>query len=134
MRLVIVFLTLLTGLAFGQEPVCNGDVTVVRVSTTKPGGTMKNFLAAIDAQKNWYRANGVKENEIFAARIISGSRSAGDLKISETEVMSYHVRPPSMNRIPNRGDDAWKAFVKLFQENSEIKSEHMTCTPKQGSR
>ena len=113
--------------AFAQMPACDGDIAMVRLSAIKPGGTMQNFLAAVAAQKAWYRANGVKDNEIFAARIVVPS----SFEMSDTEVFSYHLRPPSNDRIPNRGDAAWKAFVKLFQDNSEIKNQYMTCMPKE---
>ena len=95
-------------------------------SKAKAGGTIKNFVAAVDAQRAWYRANGVTDNQLFVARVIP----RGETDYSETDVLSYHVNPPSPDRIPNRGDAAWKAFVKLFQDNSELKNEYMTCMPK----
>ena len=126
MKLLIAVMTMMATSAFAQTAACDGNITMVRVSAIKAGGTMKNFVAAVDAQRAWYRANGVTDNQLFVARVIP----RGETDYSETDVLSYHVNPPSPDRIPNRGDAAWKAFVKLFQDNSEIKSEFMTCMPK----
>lgn len=127
MRLILGLMILLATSALGQMPACDGDIALVRVSAIKAGGTMQNFLAAIAAQKAWYRANGVTDNQLYAARIVL--RETGEF--SEKEALSYHVKPPAIDRIPNRGDAAWKAFVKLFQENSEVKAEYTTCVPKE---
>ena len=131
MRILFLMMAMAASVGFAQMPACDGDIAMVRISTIKPGGTMQNFLAAIETQKAWYRANGVQDNQLFVARLLVGNRGSRDMKYSETEAISYHVRPPSMDRIPNRGDAGWKAFVKLFQDNSEIKNEYMACMPKQ---
>ena len=52
------------------------------------------------------------------------------MKYSDTDVLSYHIRPPAPETVKNRGDAAWKAYVKLYTDTSEIKSEYMTCMPK----
>ena len=110
-------------------PACNGDITLVRVSHIKPGGSVEKFMAAAAAHQAWYRANGITDNEIVTARVLVRDPATGGVNYSETEVLSYHVRPPQ-ERLPNRGDAAWKAYVKQYQDTSEIKSEYMTCMPK----
>jgi hypothetical protein len=110
-------------------PVCNGDITVVRVSHIKPGGSIEKFLAAAAAHQAWYRANGITDNEIVTARVLVRDPATGAVSYSDTEVLSYHIRLPQQ-RLPNRGDAAWNAYVKQYQETSEIKSEYMTCMPK----
>ena len=117
------------GPAFSQA--CNGDPTVVRVSTIKPG-KLDTFLAAVAAHKAWYRANGVTDNDFVTARILERDEAEKTWKESDKEVMTFHIRPPSTSRTPNRGDAAWKAYVQQYRESSEIKSEYMTCMPKHG--
>ena len=135
MRSALVFTAFLalqaTSLAQTQspEPVCNGDITVVRVSHIKPGGSIEKFLAAAAAHQAWYRANGIKDNEIVTARVLVRDPATGAVSYSDTEVLSYHFRLPQQ-RLPNRGDTAWNAYVKQYQDTSEIKSEYMTCMPK----
>src|SRR5690349_9997591 len=97
-------------------PPCDGDVVLVRVSQIKPGGTMQKFMAALAAHKAWYRANGVTDNQLIAARVIVRD-DKGAMKYSDTEIVSYHINPPGPSRTPNRGDAAWDAYVKLYQDN-----------------
>ena len=74
MKLMIAAMTLIATSAFAQTPACDGNITMVRVSAIKAGGTMKNFVAAVDAQRAWYRANGVTDNQLFVARVIPVAR------------------------------------------------------------
>lgn len=111
--------------------VCSGDPAVVRVSTIKPGA-MPAFLAAVAAHKAWYRANGVGDNDIFTAPVLVRDEATKRWKVSDTEVMSFHVRPPAAGRTPSRGDAAWNAYLKQYRDSSQIKSEYMVCMPKHG--
>ena len=126
--------TLLTCVGFAQTsmPACEGDLTIVRVSRIKPGGSLDGFLKAAEAHRAWYRANKITTNEIVTARVIDIDRTAGTSKFSETEVLQFHIRPPQ--RPPNAEDAAWKAYVKQYQDNSEIVSEYVTCMPKHGTK
>lgn len=114
--------------AFSQTP-CDGTPTVIRVSTIKPGA-MQTFMAAVAAHKAWYRTNGVNDNDIYTTPVLLRDAANGGWKASETEVISFHVRPPSRERTPKRGDAAWNAYVKQYRDSSEIKNEYMTCLPK----
>jgi hypothetical protein len=51
-------------------PACFGDMTTIRLSQIKPGGTLQGFLKAVEAHKAWYRANGITDNDIVAARVL----------------------------------------------------------------
>jgi hypothetical protein len=126
------FVVLYTASSFAQNgmPACDGDFAVVRVSQISAGGTVAGFMDAVKDHLAWYRANGIQDNIIVASRIVLMDKDKGPSKYSETEVMTYHIRPPAEDRIPKRGDDAWKAYVKKYRDNSEIKSEYVTCMPK----
>ena len=109
-------------------PKCDGDLTIVRVSRIKPGGSLEGYLKAAAAHLAWYRANKITTNEIVTARVIETDKTTGASKYSETEILQYHVRPPQ--RPANAGDEAWQAYVKQYQDNSEIVGEYVTCMPK----
>jgi hypothetical protein len=111
-------------------PACDGDIAVVRVSQIKPGGSMQGFMAAVAAHKAWYRTHGFTDNEIVASRVIVADPMTGALKYSDKEVLTYHLRPPGLGDPPGRGDAAWNAYVKLYQQNSDMKSEYVTCMPR----
>jgi hypothetical protein len=125
-------LTLLASASFAQQPAipaCDGDLTIVRVSQIKPGGTVQGLLAAAAAHQKWYRDHGVMDNEIVVSRIIVRDSAARALKYSDTEVLTYHIRPPGPGRV-KAPDASWNAFVRQYRENSDIKAEYFTCVPK----
>lgn len=91
---------------------------------------MAGFLAASAAHRAWYRSHGINDNDIVVARIIVRDEKTGERKYSETDAISYHIRPPSKDRVKGEGDEAWNAYVKQYRENSEIKNQYNTCMPK----
>jgi hypothetical protein len=117
--------------AFGQggAPKCDGDYAIVRVSTIKPGA-MEGFLAAVSAHKAWYRSHGFSDNIIVASRVISINEKTHAMAYSDTEVITYHVRPPGGAQTQPKKDAAWDAYVKQYRDTSDIKSEYLSCMPK----
>lgn len=121
-----------SGFAQTAMPECAGDLTIVRVSHIKPGGSIDGFMKASAAHIAWYRANKITTNQIVTARVIETDRAAGTAKYSDTVVLQYHINPPQ--RPANADDAAWKAYVKQYQDNSEIVNEYVTCMPKHGAQ
>jgi hypothetical protein len=112
-------------------PACFGDVATVRVSQIKPGGTIQGFQKAVAAHLAWYRANGIKDNDIVAARVfVRDEKTGAPIRYSDTEMLSLHFRPPDAERTPNKNDPAWQAFVKQYRDNSDLKVEYLACIPK----
>ncbi|RXH57428.1 hypothetical protein [Granulicella sibirica] len=105
---------------------CDGTPAAVRVSEIKPG-MMADFLKAVDAHRAWYRAHGFTANQIYASRVYDQGPNA---PFSETEVLTFHVNPPTASR-PVEQDDAYKAFVKMYRDTSSLKNEYRICMPKQ---
>jgi hypothetical protein len=128
MRLALL-LTLASQAIFAQTPACDGNIVIVRLSEIKPGH-MSDFTAATAAHKAWYRNNGIKDNEIINSRVIVRDQASGAQSYSDSQILSYHINPPSNSKIPNRGDAAWNAYVKQYRDSSEIKNEYVTCMPK----
>src|SRR5581483_9287506 len=114
--------------AQNKPPACDGDITVVRVSTIRPG-QLEGFMSAVAAHKAWYRSHGYKDNVIVASRIINRDEKTGAMKYSDAEVLTYHVRPPGGPAEPKH-DAAWDAYVKQYRETSDIKNQYITCMPK----
>jgi hypothetical protein len=114
-----------------SPPSCFGDIATVRVSQIKPGGSVQGFMKAVEAHKAWYRANGVSDNDIVAARVLVRDEKTGQpVRYSDTDVMSFHLRPPAPSRTPNKNDAAWQAFLKLYRDNSDLKTEYWACIPR----
>ncbi|HVW73383.1 MAG TPA: hypothetical protein VHC39_07070 [Rhizomicrobium sp.] len=106
----------------------NGQVAIVRVSTLKAGGTRAGFDKAVQDQIAWYRGHGITTNKIVTADVIDFAGGAPAL--SAKEVMSIHYDPPSASGAQPAPDDAYKAFVKEFRDNSDIATERTVCLPK----
>lgn len=111
-------------------PACDGSIVVVRLSDVKPG-SMDKFQAAVAAHQAWYRNNGISTNRIFMSRIIVRNPDTKQFAYSDTQVITYHINPPSSTSIP-RGDAAWNAYVQMYRDSSDLKSEYVTCMPKGG--
>jgi len=126
---IVLLLALAAQAVFGQQPACDGNVVIVRVSEIRPGA-MDGFMAAVAAHKAWYRANGIKDNEIVVSRVMVREPHAEGYTYSDKDVLTYHINPPGPARTPNRNDAAWKAYVKQYRDTSDLKSEYMTCMPK----
>jgi hypothetical protein len=107
---------------------CAGTVTFVRVSEVKPG-MLDTFNQAVAGQLAWYRTNGVTNNKIYAAPILVQDDATKEWKYSDTQIITFHVNPPPMSAKLPRNDDAWKAYVKLFNDSSTIKIAYTICSP-----
>ena len=116
-----------TAPAAPPAPTCSGTVTIVRISEVKPG-KVNDFMAAVAAHQAWYRAHGVTTDHIYAARILETDPATKQAHYSDAKFMTFHVNPPHGIDLP-RNDDAWKAYVKQYQDSSEMKSEYITCSP-----
>ena len=132
--LSLTLVAILQAPAFGQTPApaCFGDMVTVRLSQIKAGGSVQGFMKAVEAHKAWYRANGVTDNDIVAARVLAKDEKSGlpTTKYSETEVMVFHLRAPAPSRTPNKNDAAWQAFVKQYKDHSDLKLEYFACMPR----
>ena len=115
-------------LAQQAEPLaCDGRIATVRVSEIKPGGTVAGFLAAVAAHKAWTIAHGVNNDEIFATRVVIRDEKTRQQSYSEKELMTFHIHG---SRQPGpKHDEAYDAFVKMYRDNSDMKSEYNICMP-----
>ena len=128
----VALMMLQAGSAFAQSsaPACDVDVVIVSIFQIKAGGSMAGFLSAVAAQKAWYKANGVTDNDIVVSRVFEKDAATGGMKYSDKDVLTYHVHPPAEERTPEIGDSDWKAFEKQFRDNADLKTEYTTCLPK----
>jgi len=105
---------------------CDGRMATVRISEITASGTPAGFLAAVAAQKAWFMSKGVADG-IFVSRIMVRDEKARAQSYSEKQYMTFHIRADSA---PGpKHDEGYDAFVKLFRENSAIKSEYNVCMP-----
>ena len=124
--LLIVSLLPVTLAAQNAAPVCDGRMATVRVSEIKQGGTMEGFLAAVAAHKAWYLGKG-SADEIFASRVVVRDEKTHAQMYSDKQFMTFHIR--AGNGPGPKHDGGYDAFVKLYREHSDIKSEYNICMP-----
>jgi len=119
--------------AQSATPKCDGDFAIVRISQIKPTSNLQTFMKAQEAHLAWYRANGYKTNEIYSARVMVSDDKGKTMRYSDSEVMTFHVRPPAANgdtAISSKGKAGWDAYVKMYRDSSDIKTEYFICMPK----
>ena len=114
----------------GERRRQDGTYAMIRVSEIKPSGSINGFLAGVAAHKAWYRSDGITDNDVYATRVVVQDDKTKALSYSDKQIMTFHINPPGAARTPKRGDAAWNAYVKMYQDNSDIKTEVYTCMPK----
>ena len=114
-----------SAVAQNKTPACDGNVTVVRIDSIKPG-RMADFLAAVQARQAWYKSHGYMD-QIFASKIMVTDEKTKEVKYSDSEMMSIHIEPA--HDAPKH-DAAWDAYVKQYNESSVVKTTYVTCAPK----
>jgi len=131
MRKVAIAGLLALGLVAGQAPVqaqngalggvqCAGKPVTIRYSEIKPG-QLETFKKAVAAHNAWYAA-GKNATRTTLIRVIkrSGDKAAYDDGAAMTMTV-YDTKPQ-----PAR-DAAYAAFVKLYNDSSNVKEEHRGC-------
>src|SRR5712671_5260837 len=93
---VLAFLAAASATASAQTtaPACDGDLAIVRISQIKPTSSFDAFTRAQEAHIAWYRKNGFTNNQIYTTRILTLDPKTKVLNYSDTDVMTFHVRPP----------------------------------------
>ena len=114
-----------------QRPQCDGDLAIIRISEVKPTSNLQAFMKAQDAHRAWYQKQGSKTRRIYSARIFSRDPQTNALKPSETEIMTFNIFSATEPETPSSRDQAgWDAYVKMYQDVSDIKAEYPVCMPK----
>jgi hypothetical protein len=114
-------------------PACDGRLAIVRLSEITPTGTAAGFMKAVAAHKEWYASHGLKD-EIFSARIIVRDETTHAASYSEKQFLTFHIFPSNTPAQEPTHDAAWDAYVKIYRENSEIKTSYQICMPDPGKR
>lgn len=100
-----------------------GELTRIRVSKIKPGGSMAGFRDAVAAHTRWYQAHGYRIDQRIAPVMTSGK---GAMQVSPDEVMTLAT---SADVPRDKRDAGWTAFVAKYQANSTIERETVVCMP-----
>lgn len=114
---------------FAQTPplACEGRTATVRVSEITPNGTAKGFIAAVAAHKAWVLSHGLTKDEITTVPVIVRDEKTKERSYSGTQFWSIHIH--GSNGPGPKHDDAYDAFVKMYRDNSDVKTAYDICLP-----
>jgi hypothetical protein len=107
----------------GGATCAQGELTRIRVSKIKAGGSMAGFRDAVAAHTRWYQSHGYRIDQRIAPVMTSGK---GSMQVSPDEVMTLATSAD----VPREKRDAgWAAFVAKYKANSTIERETIVCLP-----
>jgi hypothetical protein len=100
-----------------------GELTRIRLSKIKPGGSMAGFREAVAAHTRWYKAHGYRIQQQIAPVLVSAK---GRMQASPSEMMTF-ARSADVPR--EKHDAGWAAFVAKYRANSIVERETIVCMP-----
>jgi hypothetical protein len=112
--------------AVPMTPACDGVINIVRISNITANGSVEKFMAAVAAHQAWYASHGFSD-VIVAARILQRDPQTHAVSYSDKQMMTFHYRKP--NGPDPKEDSAWDAYVKMYQETSDVKETTLVCVP-----
>ena len=106
---------------------CEGHRATVRILEITATGSVQGFMHAVAAHKAWLFSHGLKKDEITTVPVIVRDEKTGTRSYSTKEFLSIHVH--GSNDPGPKHDEAYDAFVKMYRDNSDIKSAYDICLP-----
>jgi hypothetical protein len=114
---------------FAQGPslVCDGRRATVRISDITAAGTAKRFMDAVAAHRTWLASHGLTKDEVITVPVIVRNEQTRVRSYSDKQFWSIHIH--ASNDPEPKHDEAYDAFVKMYRDNSDIKSAYDICLP-----
>ena len=98
-----------------------GELTRIRLSKIKPGGSLAGFRDAVAAHTRWFKAHGYRIEQRIAPVV---TFAKGKAAAAAQEVMTF----ATSDDVPRDKHDAgWQAFVAKYRANSDIERETIVC-------
>lgn len=126
--LAIAFLTCSISLFAQTAPLaCDGRHATVRISEITPNGSVKGFMDAVAAHQAWVRSHGLTKDEIITVPVIVRDDKTHARSYSDKQFWSIHIH--GSNEPDPKHDEAYETFVKMYRDNSDLKSAYDICLP-----
>jgi hypothetical protein len=126
--LVFAFLTCCVSLSAQNAPLaCDGRRATVRISEITPNGTAKGFMDAVAAHRAWVLSHGLTRDEIITVPVIVRDEQTHARSYSAKQFWSIHIQ--GSDGPEPKHDEGYEAFVKMYRDNSDIKSAYDICLP-----
>ena len=106
---------------------CDGRRATVRLSEITANGTPKGFMDAVAAHRAWVSSHGLTKDEIVTVPVIVRDEKTQARVYSDKQFWSIHIH--GTDGPDPKHDEAYDAFVKMYRDNSDIKSAYDICLP-----
>ena len=106
---------------------CDGRHATVRLSEITPNGTANGFMNAVAAHRAWVYSHGMTKDEIITVPVIVRDEKTHARSYSDKQFWSIHIH--GTDGPDPKHDEAYDAFVKMYRDNSDIKSAYDICLP-----
>jgi hypothetical protein len=84
-------------------------------------------MDAVAAHKAWVFSHGLTKDEIVTVPVIVRDDTTHTRSYSDKQFLSIHIHGSS--EPDPKHDEAYDAFVKMYRDNSDIKSAYDVCLP-----
>ncbi len=106
---------------------CEGRRATVRVSDITATGSVKGFMDAVAAHRAWVFSHGLTKDEITTVPVIARDDRTKARSYSDKQFLSIHIH--GSDGPEPKHDEDYDAFVKMYRDNSDIKSAYDVCLP-----
>jgi hypothetical protein len=106
---------------------CDGRRATVRISEITAGGNAKGFMEAVAAHRAWLFSHGLTKDEVTTVPVIDRDEKTKARGYSTRQFWSIHIH--GSNDPEPKHDEAYDSFVKMYRDNSDIKSAYDICLP-----
>jgi len=84
-------------------------------------------MEAVAAHRAWLFSHGLSKDEVITVPVIVRDEKTNARSYSDKEFWSIHIH--GSNDAEPKHDAAYDAFVKMYRDNSDIKSAYDVCLP-----
>ena len=128
--ILVVFALVFPQFCSAESEVCEGVISILRISNYVDGGSEAGLREASDLHNEWYVANGVTENSQFVIPIFDYDDSTDSVVKNVDRVATLHFNSTvSGDARERQGDEGWTNFIAAYDANTRVKETIFLCIP-----
>ena len=128
--MLVVFALVFPQFCSAESEVCEGVISILRISNYVDGGSEAGLREASDLHNEWYVANGVTENSQFVIPIFDYDDSTDSVVKNVDRVATLHFNSTvSGDARERQGDEGWTNFIAAYDANTRVKETIFLCIP-----
>ena len=128
--ILVVFALVFPQFCSAESEVCEGVISILRISNYVDGGSEAGLREASDLHNEWYVANGVTENSQIVIPIFDYDDSTDSVVKNVDRVATLHFNSTvSGDARERQGDEGWTNFIAAYDANTRVKETIFLCIP-----